>query len=75
VRSRAWMRAIIADAGVAHELHLLDVPDETCRQRLRARNARGDHPFTVSEAEYDQFMRHFVPPAPDEGFEVIVHAP
>jgi predicted kinase len=73
VKSREWMRSLIAGANVAHELHLLDVPDAICRQRLRERNASGEHPFEVSDAEYDQFTRHFVPPGPDEGFNIVVH--
>lgn len=73
-RQRAWMRSLIDLAGVPHELHHLDVPDELCRRRLRQRNARGEHQFQVSDQEFDQFTRHFVPPGPDEGFNVIVHA-
>lgn len=74
VRIRNWMRLLIADAQVTHELHLLDIPDEICRRRLHQRNAGGQHPFQVSDDEYDQFMRYFVPPTADEGFNVIVHA-
>jgi len=74
VRNREWMRSLIAQADVAHELHHLDVPDTVCRQRLRQRNAGGAHPFQVSDAEYDQFTRYFVAPGPDEGFNVVVHA-
>ena len=73
VRNREWMRSLIAQADVAHELHHLDVPDTICRQRLRQRNAGGAHPFQVSDAEYDQFTRYFVAPGPDEGFNVVVH--
>jgi predicted kinase len=73
VSQRAWMRAVIAEARVAHELHVLDVPDAVCKQRLRERNARGEHPFQPSDAEYDLFTRSFVPPGSDEGFNVIVH--
>jgi hypothetical protein len=57
-----------------HELHLLDVPHMICKQRLQERNAGGEHPFQVSEAEYDLFTSYFVPPQPSEGFKVIVHA-
>ena len=71
--NREWMRGIIDDAGVAHELHFLDLPDETCKQRLRARNAAGEHPFQASDAEFDLFTRYFVPPTADEGFNVVVH--
>jgi predicted kinase len=71
--TRGWMRGIIDDAKAAHELHFLDLTDETCKQRLRERNAAGEHPFQASDAEYDLFTRYFVPPTPDEGFNVIVH--
>ena len=73
VRIRDWMRSLFTEAKAAHELHLLDVPDALCRERLRARNASGAHPFQASDAEYDQFTSYFVPPTPDEGFKVVVH--
>jgi predicted kinase len=74
VRNRDWMRSLIARAGVAHELHHLDIPDAICRQRLRQRNASGEHAFQVSDAEYDQFTSYFVAPGPGEGFNVVVHS-
>ena len=64
VRNRNWMRSLIDQTGAAHELYLLDVPDMICKQRLRERNASGEHPFQVSEAEYDLFTRYFMPPQP-----------
>jgi predicted kinase len=75
VRWRGWMRSLIEEAGVAHELHLLDIPDEVCKQRLRQRNAEGTHPYQVSDEIYDQFTGYFVPPGPEEGFNIIVHTP
>jgi AAA domain-containing protein len=48
---------LLTQAQVAHELHWLDIADEICKQRLRERNARGEHPFQVTDAEYDQFTR------------------
>jgi len=74
VTYRNWMRSLITLADVAHELHMLDVPDAICLQRLRQRNADGEHAYQVSEETYEQFTRYFVPPGPDEGFNVIVHA-
>jgi predicted kinase len=71
--SRGWMRRIIEDANAAHELHFLDIPDETCKRRLGKRNAAGQHPFHVSDSDYEIFTRYFVPPASDEGFNVVVH--
>jgi predicted kinase len=73
VSNRKWMRSLITQANVAHELHLLDVPDTICKQRLRERNQDGAHPFQVTEAEYDLFTSYFVPPGPGEGFNVVVH--
>jgi hypothetical protein len=67
------MRRIFEDANAAHELHFLDVSDETCKRRLRERNLAGEHPYQASESEYELFTRYFVPSTPDEGFNVVVH--
>ena len=69
---RTWMRELIDASGAAHVLHLLDVPDEVCKARLRARNASGEHPFETSDEQFDLFTSHFAPPTPDEGFNVVV---
>lgn len=73
VESRAWMRAILEQTDADHALHMLVPPDETCLARLRARNAGGDHPFSVTEAQFHRIAQHFVPPTPEEGFDVVVH--
>lgn len=71
--NRQWAKTIFENSAVAHELHYLDVPNETCRARLRERNATGSHPFMASDDEFDEITRYFVPPSPDEGFNVIRH--
>ena len=38
IEFRNWMRSLINQAEVAHELHLLDVPDMICKRRLQERN-------------------------------------
>lgn len=73
VEQRNWMRGILAGGGAAHQLHLLDVPDDVCLARLHARNAQGEHPFAVTDAQFHQFTKHFTRPAPSEGFNVIIH--
>lgn len=70
---RQWMRRIVDATGVAHRLHYVDVPLEVCRARLHVRNRSGLHPFRASDASFDYFARTFVPPGPDEGFEVVIH--
>ena len=73
--SRAWMRTLFEAAECRHTLHYLDVPDELCKARLRQRNDGGGHEFNVSDEDFDLFTSHFVPPSPDEGFEVVLHRP
>lgn len=75
VKRRAWMRSLIEAAGTPHRLHYLDVPDAVCTERLRARNAAGTHEYAASDAEFDLFTSYFVPPAPAEGLDVVVHRP
>lgn len=71
--TRAWGHSLFQAAGCDHRLHYLDVSDEVCKTRLRARNASGEHPFQTSEAQYELITRHFVPPAPSEGFDIVVY--
>ena len=73
VETRAWMRGLFQAAGAAHRLHLLETPEALCLERLRARNAAGTHDFAASEALFRRFSRHFEPPAPDEGLDIVVH--
>ncbi len=73
--NRAWMKGIANAAGVAHRLHWLDVPDEVCKARMRARNEAGAHDFAPSDEQFDQITSYFVPPSAEEGLEIVVHRP
>ena len=57
----------------AHQLHVLDIPDEICLARLRKRNAEGGHAFAASEEQFRLISSHFVPPSADEQFNVVRH--
>lgn len=74
-RMRAWMKSLADAAGAPHVLHLLDVPDEECRARLRRRNAEGKHDFAASDAQYDEITSYFQAPADEEGLNVVAVAP
>ncbi|SEF24763.1 ATP-binding protein [Variovorax sp. NFACC27] len=74
VASRRWMRGIFEAAGAAHALHFLDVPDAVCKERLRARNASGTHPFETTDEQFELITSHFAAPSPQEGFTVVRHA-
>jgi predicted kinase len=72
--NRQWMRGLFEAAGSAHRLHVLDVTDDVCKQRLHRRNASGTHEFTVSDAEFDEITSYFVAPTAAEGFEMTVYS-
>ena len=75
IDSRAWGRELFSGARVGHRLHYLDVSDEICKTRLRARNASGEHPFETTDAQFDQITQYFVPPSAAEGFQIVLHSP
>ncbi|WP_316155060.1 ATP-binding protein [Cupriavidus sp. BIC8F] len=74
IDSRAWGRELFNGARVGHLLHYLEVNDEICKMRLRARNASGEHPFETSDAQFDQITQYFGPPSTAEGFQIVWHA-
>ncbi len=73
VKWRAWLRSLADEAGIPHEPHVLDVPDDVCKARLKRRNASGEHAYQVDDATYDQFMSFLTLPSPGEGINVVVH--
>lgn len=75
VDTRAWMRGILDQTQAQHELHVLNTPDEVCLERLRQRNAKGDHAFAPTEAQFHQVSKHFVLPTEAEGFDLVIHEP
>ena len=72
---RQWLRSLADQAQVPHCLHYLDVDEAICRTRLHARNARGEHDFAATDAEFDVISRYFVAPSRDEGLVVRVQRP
>ena len=58
---RRWAKALAEEAGGAHCLHFLDVSHVQCLSRITQRNARGEYPFTLSEAEFERPAQYFVP--------------
>ncbi|AKJ04208.1 putative kinase [Archangium gephyra] len=75
-RDRAWVRGIFEAAGADHVLHVLDVPETLCLERLRQRNAeRPEGLFwgEVSEALFHEVTKYYVPPTEAEGFRIVRH--
>lgn len=71
IATRAWMKTLFEAAEADHCLHFLDVADEVCKARLRARNAAGTHDFAASDAQFDRITSYFVPPSEAEGFKIV----
>jgi predicted kinase len=72
---RRWMLDIAEEAGAPHIFHYLDVPDEVCRARLRARNAGGEHEYVVSDEQFDLIVARFEPPREEEGLNIRIELP
>ncbi|MBA1232650.1 ATP-binding protein [Pseudomonas viridiflava] len=68
---RAWLRGLAERAQVQHRLHFLNVDDQTCRARLHARNAQGDHDFAATDQEFDLITGYFKAPEESEGLVIV----
>ncbi|OIR02797.1 hypothetical protein GALL_150050 [mine drainage metagenome] len=71
VANRKWMKGILKNVHAEHVLHFLDVSDDHCLMRLRARNASGTHAFVVEDAEFDRITSYFVAPQLEEEFNIL----
>ena len=76
-RERKWVRTLFEEAGAPHVLHVLEVSEEVCLQRLALRNEtkpEGLYFATTSEEQFREISRWFEAPAVDEGFHLVVHS-
>ena len=76
IDDRRWVRSIFETAGADHQLHYIPADDETCKARVRQRNASqpaGLFHGHVTDEQVDQVNKYFTPPGADEHFTVIVH--
>ena len=71
---RAWFRSIIDQAGVEHELHFVDTPDDVCKAQLKARSAHLP-PGTkwTTDEDFELISSHFRAPSDDEQFTIVRH--
>lgn len=74
VQQRAWFRELFEQAGVEHELHVIEASDALCKQQLRhrSRDLPPGTPWTT-DAEFDAITAYFQPPSEDEGFAIVRH--
>jgi len=74
LENRKWMMSIISESGANNCLHYLNVSDEICKSRLRARNQAGAHDFSATDEQFELITRYFHAPAADEGFNIIEYS-
>lgn len=70
---RAWIRGIIESAGADHLLHYIDATSDECLANIHRRNedrTAGVYWGKVSDETFHAVTSHFVPPQPDEGFQL-----
>ncbi|WP_435930317.1 AAA family ATPase [Dryocola sp. BD613] len=67
---RGWAKSLAEQARVEAELHWLDAADSLCLQRINFRNQQGEHPYTLSEAEFAQIASFFIAPDESEGLKI-----
>jgi predicted kinase len=74
VRSRAWVRSLFEAAGADHALHWIEASDDECLRNIHQRNEQkpqGVYWGPVSDELFHAVTPHFVPPSPEERFNVI----
>ncbi|MDN3237990.1 ATP-binding protein [Pseudomonas sp. WAC2] len=71
VNQRAWFRELIESSGAHHQLHYLDVSDETCRRQLRERRSINGGDPLQDDATFNALLAYFAPPTPEEQFNVV----
>lgn len=72
---RTFFRSVIEQAGAAHVLHHVQVPDSVCLERIAKRNVErpeGSHHLT--EQDFHHISSFFQPPGEEEGFTIVVHS-
>ena len=73
IDNRAWMRGLLEQTKADNRLHVLTIPEDARRARFNARNAQGDHPFSVTDEQYEAMSVYFQEPSEDEGFTLVQH--
>ena len=74
VNARLWVRSLFEATGADHVLHWLEGADDQCLANVRRRNDEkpaGVYWGPVSDATFRRVLPYIVPPAPEEGFNVV----
>jgi predicted kinase len=73
IKGRQWVRSIFEAARADHVLHMIEASDSQCLANIHRRNhekPKGVYWGDVSDETFHGVTRYFVPPRPEEGFQV-----
>lgn len=76
-KARHWVREIFETAGADHMLHVIEASDAACLDNIHRRNDEkpsGVYWGAVSEEMFHAVTAYFVPPQPEEGFNLLERA-
>jgi hypothetical protein len=73
-QERAWVKTIVDQANVNHVLHYINVSDDVCRSQFKKRNIElPEGSKVITDEEFDEISKYFIPPDPSEGLTIKVH--
>jgi predicted kinase len=73
VAGRAWARSLFEATGADHLLHWIEASNDECLSNIHRRNEEkpaGVYWGQVSDELFHAVTPHFVPPSPEEGFQL-----
>ena len=70
---RKWFRSIFSEIRAPHRLIFIDLPNETCLERIaKRRSEQPGRAATDTPEMFAQVTHYFAPPTADEGFTTTV---
>jgi predicted kinase len=76
-KSRQWVRTIFEATHADHVLHVIEATDSQCLANIHRRNddkPTGVYFGHVTEEIFHAVTAYYVPPQPEEGFRMVMHA-
>ncbi|MBM9616751.1 ATP-binding protein [Desulfobulbus rhabdoformis] len=72
ISQRDWFRSIFSEIEAPHSLVYIDLPNETCLRQISKRCMEQPERAATDTAEmFEQVTKYFMPPTPEEGFNII----
>lgn len=71
LNQRKWLKSIFQEIGAEHLIYFLDLENDVCLMQLKKRNnEKPEGSMEMSEEAFNHITSFFLPPTPEEGFNV-----